>query len=220
MPADPALVERLSQLEASGMAPEAAQIAEAVAVAFDTSVSSAQLAVAIRSAFPDVPARTVALLVITGRSDTDESEMYDALTGCGFTEIEARGAVNLLYPATMSVEAGRSWQTTGIVVTGQQTTSIDCGEGLWTANPDTGMCGPAGNARYLAKPGYTLPGAPEGAMVGRIGSNPPFLVGTGATAPAGQAGLLSLCINDDLQRRYGVGLSDNAGSIPVTVTTS
>lgn len=90
----------------------------------------------------------------------------------------------------------------------------------WTveANPATGMVSAAGNPRFIAKPGYTLPDQPEGALIGRIGnSGVPFLVGNQAQLPRGQQGELQLCINDDLDGRFGAGLSDNLGSLSVEV---
>lgn len=93
-----------------------------------------------------------------------------------------------------------------------------CTGGQWTANPATGMVGAAGNPRLIAKPGYALPGQPEGALIGRIGnSGVPFLVGNQVQLPRGQQGELQLCINDDLDGRYGAGLSDNLGSLSVEV---
>lgn len=75
-----------------------------------------------------------------------------------------------------------------------------------------------GNPVYIAKSGYTLPGASEGALIGRVGSaGTPFLIGDLAQIPAGQQGELQLCINDDLDGRYGVGLKDNQGALTVRV---
>lgn len=80
------------------------------------------------------------------------------------------------------------------------------------------MVGAAGHPGLTAKPGYTLPGQAEGALIGRIGtSGAPFLVGNQAQLPRGQQGELQLCINDDLAGRYGAGLSDNQGSLSVEV---
>lgn len=70
----------------------------------------------------------------------------------------------------------------------------------------------------IAKPGYTLPGANEGALVGRVGSyGTPFLLGDMGAVPPGQSGELQLCINDDLEGRYGIGLADNQGALTVQV---
>ncbi|QXI46137.1 GMC family oxidoreductase [Pseudomonas anuradhapurensis] len=123
-----------------------------------------------------------------------------------------------LLKRTVQVQANQAWQGTGVQVNGQSWQLAVCTGGQWTANPVTGMVGAAGNPGFIAKPGYTLPGQPEGALIGRIGnSGVPFLVGNQAQLPRGQQGELQLCINDDLAGRYGAGLSDNLGSLAVEV---
>lgn len=123
-----------------------------------------------------------------------------------------------LLKRTVQVQANQAWQGTGVQVNGQSWQLAVCTGGQWTANPDTGMVSAAGNPRFIAKPGYTLPGQPEGALIGRIGnSGVPFLVGNQAQLPRGQQGELQLCINDDLDGHFGAGLSDNLGSLSVEV---
>ena len=123
-----------------------------------------------------------------------------------------------LLKRTVQVQARDPWQGTGVQVNGQSWQLAVCTGGQWTANPGTGMVGAAGHPGLTAKPGYTLPGQAEGALIGRIGtSGAPFLVGNQAQLPRGQQGELQLCINDDLAGRYGAGLSDNQGSLSVEV---
>ena len=123
-----------------------------------------------------------------------------------------------LLKRTVQVQARDPWQGTGVQINGQSWQLAVCTGGQWTANPGTGMVGAAGHPGLTAKPGYTLPGQPEGALIGRIGtSGAPFLVGNQAQLPRGQQGELQLCINDDLAGRYGAGLSDNQGSLSVEV---
>lgn len=123
-----------------------------------------------------------------------------------------------LLKRTVQVQARDPWQGTGVQVNGQSWQLAVCTDGQWTANPGTGMVGAAGHPGLTAKPGYTLPGQAEGALIGRIGtSGAPFLVGNQAQLPRGQQGELQLCINDDLAGRYGAGLSDNQGSLSVEV---
>ncbi|AVJ23555.1 MULTISPECIES: GMC family oxidoreductase [Pseudomonas] len=123
-----------------------------------------------------------------------------------------------LLKRTVQVQARDPWQGTGVQVNGQSWQLAVCTGGQWTANPGTGMVGAAGHPGLTAKPGYTLPGQAEGALIGRIGtSGAPFLVGNQAQLPRGQQGELQLCINDDLTGRYGAGLSDNQGSLSVEV---
>lgn len=123
-----------------------------------------------------------------------------------------------LLKRTVQVQARDPWQGTGVQVNGQSWQLAVCTGGQWTANPGTGMVGAAGHPGLTAKPGYTLPGQAEGALIGRIGtSGAPFLVGNQAQLPRGQQAELQLCINDDLAGRYGAGLSDNQGSLSVEV---
>ncbi len=123
-----------------------------------------------------------------------------------------------LLKRTVQVQANQAWQSTGVQVNGQSWQLAVCTGGQWTANPDSGMVSAAGHPGLIAKPGYTLSGQPEGALIGRIGnSGVPFLVGNQAQLPRGQQGELQLCINDDLDGRYGAGLSDNQGSLSVEV---
>ena len=123
-----------------------------------------------------------------------------------------------LLKRTVQVQANQAWQGTGVQVNGQNWQLAMCTGGQWTANPATGMVSAAGNPGFIAKPGYALPGQPEGALIGRIGnSGVPFLVGNKAQLPRAQQGELQLCINDDLDGHYGAGLSDNLGSLSVEV---
>jgi hypothetical protein len=252
MPDDASLIERLKELQASGMsasaaagallhptptpgagrmlafaeadeAPLAGQVAPAdlstaLAAVYASGLTAAELASIIHTQFPQLPAYGVAEAVLAGLPNTSAADMLSALTACGFQLADAQGAVNILYPTQVAIQSTQPWQETGVTLTGTQATTIACA-GTWTADPATGMYGAEGNPLYIAKPGYTLPGSPEGAMIGQVGANPPFLVGSSAAAPTGQAGMLSLCINDDLDHRYGAGLADNSGSITATITT-
>ncbi len=121
----------------------------------------------------------------------------------------------------LMVDSTLPWQNSGYVNTGKQYEIAYVG-GLWTANPginDGNLYGPGGSSVIATQDGYPLVGQPEGALIARVGSNAPFLVGNGPVqTPAGQTGLLQLCINDDLQGLYGKGLKDNEGAITVSIT--
>jgi hypothetical protein len=82
--------------------------------------------------------------------------------------------------------------------------------GSWSNGPEDNPTGPAGGEGY--DPDSTLPSAPSGALIGRIGDNPPFEVGEQAVLTADFGGELYLSMNEDPQ-----ALSDNAGSLEVTV---
>lgn len=126
-----------------------------------------------------------------------------------------------------TVYANLHWLNTGLVLDGTADVAIAAVGGRWTANPGTGMVGADGNADFLAKDGYALPGAPEGLLVGYVGSTPPppdaappgvFAVGQGTALPAGPQGVLYLAINDDIPALHGVGFADNEGTIQVKIT--
>lgn len=183
-------------------------------------LSPAELAMILHESYPALSALDIGNVILAAEvfPDTPAAVMLSALTGAGFDANTAADAVNVLYPITVSVQSNQPWQATGLHVTGRQDTQISA-QGSWTANPATGMVGPAGNRAFIAKPGYTLPGAPEGALVARIGDNAPFLVGTLGQAPVGQSGQMHLCINDDVNGIYGAGLKDNHGTLEVHIVT-
>lgn len=118
---------------------------------------------------------------------------------------------------TFTVQAAVQWQDTGVVV-GNSPVAIRVTGGVWTANPATGMVGPGGNPRFIGKPGYALPGSPEGMLIGRVGKYV-FPVGAGSSVPPGIRGKLELVINDDVRGHYGKAFSDNRGALTVAITT-
>lgn len=118
---------------------------------------------------------------------------------------------------TFIVQARPFWQDTGVAV-GRDPVVLRVTEGLWTANPATGMVGPGGNPRFVGKPGYALAGVAEGMLIGRVGRHV-FPVGAGSSVPPGIRGKLELIINDDLRGRYGDGFNDNRGALTVVITT-
>jgi hypothetical protein len=196
-------------------------LSEALFDVYQQDLNPTQLAKILHQLYPDLSATEVAqtILAPTVFPNTNSTDMAAALSAAGFSDNDVQDAIGIVYPSNVTVQANLSWQSTGVTLTGRLTTIITCTGGLWTANPWTGMCGASGNPAYVAKPGYTLPGANEGALIGRVGSNPPFLVGNGTNFPAGQSGVLSLCINDDLNNQYGVGLTDNGGSLNVHINS-
>lgn len=119
---------------------------------------------------------------------------------------------------TFTVSPQVQLNDTGVTVVTGDTVQIRYLSGTWTANPSTGKVNASGNARYVAKPGYLLPGSNEGCLVGQVGTNAPFYVGPSGTVPAGQTGQLRLGINDDTRKEYGQGYADNQGSITVQIT--
>jgi hypothetical protein len=222
--AEPGGISPFGALEAAfGLPGEmigANDLSQVLVEVFGGGLTAGELASILHARFPDLPALGLARAVLAGLPNTSKTDIDNALTGCGIPASDALGAVNILYPATVTIQANQAWQATGVTVTGQQSTTLTCEGGSWTANPANGMCGANGDPGFVAKDGYTLPGAAEGAVIGRIGANPPFLVGALITKPPGQSGMLSLCINDDLNGRYGAGLTDNTGALTFTITTA
>ncbi len=111
------------------------------------------------------------------------------------------------------------WQNAGYVNEGEQY-QIQYLGGLWTANPNSdngNLYDAKGSGTVVTESGYPLVGADNGALVGKIGNNAPFLIGDGATTPEGQTGQLYMTINDDLHGQYGKGLVDNIGQITVSI---
>lgn len=118
-----------------------------------------------------------------------------------------------------SIQSTQGWQNAGYVNEGCQY-QITYISGLWTANPDANngnWYDANGSSVTATQTGYPLRGAAEGALIGQIGNNPPFLIGDTGLTPAGQTGQLQLVINDDLSGLYGQGLKDNVGQIIVSI---
>lgn len=125
---------------------------------------------------------------------------------------------NDLKAALVVVVADQGWQKTGVQIDGVVPRRVRWVLGFWSASPLSGWVDAKGNSNYIAPLGYTLAGAPEGALIGRVGDwGLPFLISDLGQIPAGQKGELQLCINDDLLGMYGDGLSDNQGAITVRV---
>ncbi len=125
----------------------------------------------------------------------------------------------------VTVEANKSWQTSGVTIPPGIEVTLVYQSGLWTADPQNNGGQPYngnGDPSIIVpenQTSYPIPGAHMGALVGRIGGGEPFLVGDGTYAIlTATSGELELCINDDLTGQYGAGLTDNSGSITVTVS--
>lgn len=140
------------------------------------------------------------------------------VTNVGQAQSVAMPALFMVTPIT--VQADIAWQNTGVYLNANNTAQISYASGMWTANPEDNngqLYNANGNPIFIpAKTGYTMPGQNEGALIGKIGDTV-FLVGMGTTTPANLTGEIQLCINDDLNGIYGAGLTDNLGSIEVTI---
>ncbi|AHL31527.1 dehydrogenase [Pseudomonas brassicacearum] len=125
---------------------------------------------------------------------------------------------NDLKAVTMQVQSNIAWQGTGVQVNALVPRLVRYVSGLWCASPQGGNVDGNGGSRHIDYASYALPGAAEGALIGRVGNGgTPFLVGDLAQVPASEQGELQLCINDDLTGQYGAGLSDNTGALTVRI---
>lgn len=181
------------------------------------------VALSVASGFPNMTATEVGRILLDPSiyPDLTSTQMSEALTYAGFSEADVTTAIASLYKPAASqfeVQSVPQWQDSGVTVDAGEQVSVRYLSGTWTANPATGMVTAAGNSRYIAKPGYTLPGAYEGALCGRVDGQHVFLVGTGAAVPPGLTGKLEFCINDDLRGQFGAGFTDNRGSVMVEIT--
>jgi hypothetical protein len=149
----------------------------------------------------------------------DRILLKEALEYAGYSSEEVTRTVNALFPTAICIISSRSlFQETGVELVSNEKAVIEYQSGTWCVSPYTGSCDANGSARYpCAKEGYALQGAPEGALVGKIGDTV-FHVGKKAETPADKAGKLRLCANDDLYARYGSGFADNSGEITVKIT--
>jgi Ca2+-binding EF-hand superfamily protein len=113
---------------------------------------------------------------------------------------------------TVVVPAAERWTTTRVVVRAGDLLTFDATGTVGLSITKTDLADPEGSRTGRLAANAPLPGAPAGALIGRVGNDEPFLVG-GATRTfrAANAGVLYLGINDD-------HLPDNRGEFRVVVT--
>jgi hypothetical protein len=107
---------------------------------------------------------------------------------------------------TLAVPAGAPWVDSGITLSGGQLVAMYA-TASWQTNPAGPVAGPMG----VAEPCPSCPiNANRGALLARIGSNPPFFAGDAFsfTVNAAWSGRLQYQINDDV-------FGDNTGSATV-----
>ncbi|WLI40326.1 GMC family oxidoreductase [Pseudomonas hefeiensis] len=125
---------------------------------------------------------------------------------------------NDLRAVTMQVQSNVAWQGTGVQVNAEIPRLVRYISGQWCASPQGGNVDGNGGSRHIDYSSYALPGAAEGALIGRVGNGgKPFLVGDLGQVPGDQQGELQLCINDDLTGQHGSGLKDNTGALTIRV---
>jgi len=129
----------------------------------------------------------------------------------------------------VQVSARTKWMHTGVMISkppaggrGNRFEIYDRHTTQWTAHPTQGHYYAAGDPKVLSvRPGYAMPGAREGALIGRIGDNGgPIFIGDRGNIDATFVfweGELQLIINDDLDGRFGQGFNDNDGSVDIVI---
>jgi hypothetical protein len=180
------------------------EVAKAAKEAFEEVRGEAPSALELAQALEDV--------YKTGDADI----IRGALTYAGYEKDGIEDAILIIFSITVTVDSRLPFQDELVSVSPSRLVTIEYVSGRWTMNPAEGYCDAGGIKRLIAKPGYALEGAPEGAMIGKIGDDV-FLVGLRAESPKGTSGKLSLCPNDDLYKQYGRGLDDNDGKIVMRI---
>lgn len=140
-----------------------------------------------------------------------------ALLAFSFTPALSK-AIKKMYKVPATVE----WYNTRLQVSaGQKITIQASGKASTLKTSQKSESGPNGQVKYMgcgepanAPPPCALYRAKYGALVGKIGSNPAFLIGKKLTFTARQSGILYLSVNDNL--KY---YTDNKGGYTVIVTT-
>lgn len=152
---------------------------------------------------------------------TAEGVVYDKEPVAPTSSADSNGSVTLIgsqiglwHDVSFSAASTLPWQNSGYVNDGK-VYSIQSSGGVWTADPDSNdgnLYGAAGVPTGAVAPAdFPLPGAPIGALVARVGTNAPFLVGSAsATTKLGQTGQLQFCINGKI-------LTTNNGSVLVDI---
>lgn len=149
--------------------------------------------------------------------ETKVDDLKAILLDCGYKKEDVELALRYLYPIYIKVKATEKWYDTGIKLGKNEMAIIKYISGTWTANLANGMCKADGDFRHKAKIGYTMPGENEGALIAKLEDEKNvFLVGLKKEI-VGVNKNLYLCINDDLDKRYGAGLDDNKGELNLEI---
>jgi len=116
-------------------------------------------------------------------------------------------------PAPIEIVAGQAWQSAYPFVHPGDQLEITA-TGAWSHHPaDPQFSNPYGPAGVdVFDPEAILPSAPVGSLLGRIGENPPFVIGEHRSLTSEYRGQLWVSMNDRPD-----GFSDNTGSVGVAV---
>lgn len=125
-------------------------------------------------------------------------------------------------PVRATVRARDGWQGSGVVVQGTGRVEFRAA-GKWVFNPGLPAVDGDGDCRFSTRGrtiyAYSGPNGCEGQLIGRIGEGKPFVVGASSShaVEGDESGEVYLVINDDLGGAAGKGLTDNRGSLAVTI---
>jgi len=111
--------------------------------------------------------------------------------------------------AAVGVEAARGWQATGVYIAAGDVLTITHVDGAWSPWPGDSYdaVGSGGDPRCRCN---VMQAVSHAALIGRIGTSNPFLVGREFQHRVGESGELELRIND-------IDLHDNSGELKVLV---
>jgi hypothetical protein len=119
-------------------------------------------------------------------------------------------------PAPMTIFANQNWQDTHLFVHPGDTLEITA-TGAWSHDPAdpqySNLYGPGGMDVFDAR--AILASAPVGSLLGRIGDNPPFVVGEHLVLTSESRGDLWLVMNDDPDK-----VSDNTGFVGAAILSA
>lgn len=154
--------------------------------------------------------------------NTTKDKLEKILLKLNYKQEDINLAIKHLYAIYITLSAREKWKDTGIILAENEVATVKYVSGLWTANPALGRCDARGISSCKAKIGYTLPGENEGALIGKIVVEEikPFLIGKEREIVNNYQRKLYLCINDDLDKRYGAGFADNAGELELEIKIS
>ena len=107
-----------------------------------------------------------------------------------------------------------NWTSTGVTITPEMAITIEA-TGEWCGAPWS-CYGPEGTGG-IAPSAFLAPGLSSGGLVGKVGNNAPFLVGSTCSFNGQDhgTGTLYLAFNDDVTGYY-----NNSGTMDVTITTT
>ena len=158
-----------------------------------------------------IPATGQLFLGVNDDGAGDNSGNYNVTFGGGAANSGNGGNIGRNRNAAngVPVAAATEWTPTGMIVRRGETIRFQS-SGTVSLSGNTGdTAQPGGGGRKAVN--APLPNAPAGALIGRIGSGQPFLIGAQTAVEMPTSGILFLGINDD-------GFADNGGQFTVVVT--